>query len=78
MLICSYIKLKKTGLIIKKISVSWSNKSGATLFEKNSKQLLKKYDIRYLNIIEIFCRSKKVYLDTIQENSIISLRNEME
>ena len=27
--------------------------------KKNNKQLLKKYDINYLNIIEIFCRSKK-------------------
>ena len=40
----------KNRFVKKKKSVSWPDKSGAKLFEKKnqSKQLLKKYDIRYL------------------------------
>lgn len=53
----SYIKLKNI-VKSKKKSMSWHDKSGAKFFEKNSKQLLKKYGIRCLNIIEIFCREK--------------------
>ena len=45
----------KTRLTVKK-SVFWPDKSSATLFEKKQ---LTKYDIKYLIIIEIFCRSKK-------------------
>lgn len=54
----SYIELKNYINNKKKNQCFGLTKAVQSYMNKN-KQLLKKYDIKYLNIIEKFCRSKK-------------------